>query len=519
MVGVCLTKCSAWMTDESTPLIEPDNKADHAYKEGARLWSHPFEWACQLRDSYSFELLFVVFCTNHLLKGVAAGGGDGGFVGQPIRFLLEDLGMSADEVQLYTAIAISPWALKPVIGYISDTVPLFGYKRRTYVMATTVIATACCVILAIYAERMSANAMISCLFFIFLQISTADLLVEAKQSEEVKKKSTLGSDFFTFTWLGINVGQIVGIASVGHVIQYWGPRYCYGFVLPIVAVQFWPMWSNHLREQPISHADRQLSLQRVRRSPELLVILAIYTVLRYEIANPMIFFFILTVVSINIDGGQFYFFTDSAREYADGPHFSPWFYTAGIGLASFTGIFVGFATGVDLFKSWTYRSIYMLTIVLRVFTQLLMVPLFMRWNLSIGVSDKIWVVVASFVDMVVFAWRWVPKQVMSAHLTPTGLEATVLACSAGSANLGILLATYLGAFSLHVYGVLPNGDANEGHKFENLWQAQVFASLAPAICLPLIFVLIPANNQREALITDDKQSSNRGSWWSYLSNA
>lgn len=245
----------------------------------------------------------------------------------------------------------------------------------------------------------------------------------------------------------------------------------------------------------------------------IIVIAAIYFFIRPEIANPMIYFFLLTLLSVNTDAAQFYFFTDTVKEFPNGPHFSAWFYTAGIGLAGFFGIFVGFATGTDLFKSWSYRSIYFMTIILRIFSQLLFVPLFTRWNLTVGISDEIWVVVVTFVDMMLFAWRWVPKQVMSAHLTPTGLEATLLAFAAGTANLGSLVATYIGAYLLNVYGILPNGTDGEEAQFDQLWKVQALSALGPVVTLPMIFVLIPSKSQSEALIVSDKYSAISGTWW------
>merc|ERR1719191_648022 len=77
--------------------------------------------------------------------------------------------------------------------------------------------------------------------------------------------------------------------------------------------------------------------------------------MRKEIAGPIVFWFLLGMTSLNIDGATFYFYTDSPEAYPAGPHFTPYFYTAGIGLATFGGIFVGFATGDSLFTGWTYR--------------------------------------------------------------------------------------------------------------------------------------------------------------------
>lgn len=38
------------------------------------------------------------------------------------------------QVALFMGLANLPWTLKPLIGFISDSVPLFGYRRRSYLL-------------------------------------------------------------------------------------------------------------------------------------------------------------------------------------------------------------------------------------------------------------------------------------------------------------------------------------------------------------------------------------------------
>jgi len=50
---------------------------------------------------YSFQLLVMVFCTNHVLKGFVSGGGRGGMIGKPMEFLFAEYKMTASEIQMY----------------------------------------------------------------------------------------------------------------------------------------------------------------------------------------------------------------------------------------------------------------------------------------------------------------------------------------------------------------------------------------------------------------------------------
>merc|ERR1719161_730818 len=298
---------------------------------------------------------------------------------------------------------------------------------------------------------------IVCLFLCFSQAATVDLLVEATQASEVKENSKCGPEFFTFTWLGINMGQILGIAFVGFLLQYAGTRVSYIIAAPFCALVLWPILGNWLNEKRLPPAERGLNCERISKNPvltSLTLVMGLFVVLlivgtftfseehlfylslivsamglgcivyflRWEIAGPIVFWFILGFSSMNIDGALFYFYTNSAEAYPEGPHFTPYFYTAGIGLAVFGGIFVGFTTGDSLFPNWTYRQILSTTLVLRACTQLLLVPVFLRWTVHLGVPEAAWVLTATAMDTCVFAWRWIPKQVMGSQLTPDGNE-------------------------------------------------------------------------------------------------
>ena len=52
---------------------------------------------------------------------------------QVITISLKDRGLSAGQVADFFAITLIPWLIKPVYGLVSDFVPLFGYRRKSYI--------------------------------------------------------------------------------------------------------------------------------------------------------------------------------------------------------------------------------------------------------------------------------------------------------------------------------------------------------------------------------------------------
>ena len=49
-------------------------------------------------------------------------------------FLKDDLHLSPAEASLVLSVSAAPWLVKPVWGFISDSVPLFGYRRKSYLV-------------------------------------------------------------------------------------------------------------------------------------------------------------------------------------------------------------------------------------------------------------------------------------------------------------------------------------------------------------------------------------------------
>jgi len=233
--------------DETTPLKCPKDRT-------VTLLENPYKWVHQLSSSYSWKLLLMVTLTSHLLKGFLAGGGDDGLIGKPAEFLFGDLGVSAGRLQMLKAAAIVPWALKPVVALLSDAFPIFGYHKMPYVVITTIFSF--CGVAALGSGMIVTEAaIVAALFVAFLQVATVDVLMSAKQSEEVKQKSSLGPDFISFTWIGINAGQLCSVFVLGPLISHMGTYAPYHIAAPIVLLMLWPALGNFLGEKRVAVED------------------------------------------------------------------------------------------------------------------------------------------------------------------------------------------------------------------------------------------------------------------------
>ncbi|MFY9892801.1 MAG: MFS transporter [Xanthobacteraceae bacterium] len=90
------------------------------------------------RDSGVTNRLLLFFALVYVVEGV---GQVGGLIAQPLSFYLKQVhGWTPLQVTAYLAIFNFPWIIKPVYGAFSDFLPLFGYRRKTYLIAANLVA-------------------------------------------------------------------------------------------------------------------------------------------------------------------------------------------------------------------------------------------------------------------------------------------------------------------------------------------------------------------------------------------
>lgn len=84
--------------------------------------------------------LMIFFALVYIAEGL---GQVGGLIHQPLTYyLVKGLGWEADKIAEFFAVFTIPWVIKPLYGLISDFIPLFGYRRRTYLFLANGLAVA-----------------------------------------------------------------------------------------------------------------------------------------------------------------------------------------------------------------------------------------------------------------------------------------------------------------------------------------------------------------------------------------
>lgn len=79
--------------------------------------------------------LTLLFATLYFIQGV--GDPTSGLIAQPVRSLLERWGESPAAIATFMAVLALPWAAKPLLALLSDFVPFYGSRRRSYLLLAT----------------------------------------------------------------------------------------------------------------------------------------------------------------------------------------------------------------------------------------------------------------------------------------------------------------------------------------------------------------------------------------------
>jgi folate/biopterin transporter len=528
-----------------TSILET-NASNPITESPTHVGANPLAWIKMLNGVFGYKLLWMLFCSQHILKGFVMA-----YAGASADFLFRSYALQGPQLQVYKAIMALPWALKPIIGVISDTFPILGYKKAPYIMIVSVLAIAGFLYVGLSPDQAPLPAIVCGLIGGTLQTSVVDLLTEAKYSEKMREHTDFGPDLVTYVWSGVAMGGLVGTGTVGLILQYGGgPKTVYLICAGAAAIIFIPTSLGFMEEEKMTVREATaVTARMIRRQPEIIflallmacsvmalgvsgvmfqniqlnfilalsigfvVITSFGIVLRPLIASMTIFAFLQTCCALSIEGATFYFFTDTFEQYPEGPHFSPFFYTTVMGLVGGTCGLIGLWSYNNYMKQWTYRSIYWVANVAVTIIHLLGLILFTRTNLKWGISDKAFVLCGSVMNSLISTWMWIPGVVMLAHLCPKGLEASMYALLAGCHNLGSSVAQYSGAFMLSEMGIVPKGAPNESGQFEELWKAVLVSALLPLLSLTILPLCIPAKTQTETIITDHVHSATIGSIW------
>ncbi|CAM0876836.1 unnamed protein product [Alopecurus aequalis] len=223
-------------------------------------------------------------------------------------YLKDDLQLDPAETAVITGFSALPWLVKPLYGFISDSVPLFGYRRRSYLILSGILGAISWSFMAtIVDDKYSAalSIILGSLAVAFSDVVVDSMVVERARGES---QSTSGS-LQSLCWGSSAFGGIASAYFSGSLVDTYGVRFVFGVTafLPLMTSAVAVLVNEHRlpsRERSISFSGSGLfetSRQQIGQ---------IWTAVKQpNIFLPTLFIF-LWQATPQSDSAMFYFVTN-----------------------------------------------------------------------------------------------------------------------------------------------------------------------------------------------------------------
>ena len=158
------------------------------------------------------------FAIVYAVEGI--GQAKAGILGQPIVYYLKQV-EHWDPVRISASLAALdiPWVIKPLWGAISDFVPLFGYRRRSWLVLANLTGIGAFSYVAMLG---GGSGLISALVVTALAMAISSTLCGALLVETGHKHNG-SAGFVNQQWLWFNIAQMLAVLTAGGLIEVLPP--------------------------------------------------------------------------------------------------------------------------------------------------------------------------------------------------------------------------------------------------------------------------------------------------------
>lgn len=375
-------------------------------------------------------------------------------------FLKDELGLSPAQVAAMMGVAALPWVIKPVFGFLSDSLPLFGYRRRSYLILSGLLGTFSWVLLATVVQTAWAATMAIALSS--LSIAVGDVIVDSLVVERARQESMSGAGSLqSLCWGATAVGGIITAYFSGLLLEYFSTRTVFavtaGFPL-IVSVTAWLITESQVDDSP-NLTTARTQIRQLRQA-----------LTQKQIWLPVAFLFLWQSTPTS-DAAFFYFTTNDLG-------FEPEF-LGRVRLVTSVAALAGVWVFQRFLKAIAVRKIFFWTTVLSAILGMTTLLLVTHTNRTLGIDDHWFSLGDSLALTMMGQVAYMPVLVLAARLCPPGVEATFFALLMSVTNLASLLSHETGALLMFWFGI------NETN-FETLWLLVVITNFSTLLPLPLV---------------------------------
>ena len=172
---------------------------------------------------------------------------------QVVAIVFKERGLTAGQLAAFTWITTIPWFIKPVYGLLSDFVPLFGTRRRSYFLLMSGVAALAAVAVSLMPAA-SYPLLAAMITLLWLGVGFTDVLTDALMVENGKRVGLTGA-FQSVQWGALSAASILVGVGGGYLAEHRAFAAAFALVACFPVVSFL-MALFVVREAPARRASR-----------------------------------------------------------------------------------------------------------------------------------------------------------------------------------------------------------------------------------------------------------------------
>ena len=393
-----------------------------------------------------------------------------------IRLYLRDhLGASPGQQAIVFSVVMGmPWNLKVFIGFLSDTKPIRGLRRKPYMFIGTFVCATAWILLGLWPqESLAIGWMCMLLFLGVLGMIVGDVMADALVVERVKFEAIKGS-IQAQCWMLRFGGGLSGLLSAGWLLEYGHvhPKSIFfitGFI-PLITL----LPSVYLlKDERVITRGSQMTQSKEK-------LWALWDALQTKnIWAPMLFLYAFACTPNASDA--FANFLLGPLEFTA----STLTYLGAVGMASQL-------VGAHVYKKYlsdvNWHKLFFITLCAGCALSASQLILVARLNVKVGIPDAVFAFGDEIVNDVIVFILQMPTLIMCAALCPKGIEGVLYALMVCVNNIALSVGGAISAALIDSLGITNTN-------FDRLFELIVITSLSTL--LPILFIPLTPKSSKE----------------------
>lgn len=375
-------------------------------------------------------------------------------------WLMDTVQVTPAQMAAIFGVVSIPWCLKPLFGFISDSRPLFGYRRKSYMILSSYFACLMWMVLPFcpHDEFLLTLVMtMSSAGMCFADVMADSLLVTAAKKESEEHRGSVQS----WSWGLRFTGGL--LASATGAVAYSALGYAQVFLLnsmiPVAVAVLACFIEEDTSFEPSDWRKTGATLMNAIRQP--------------GIFKPALFLFVICVTPGY--GGALTFFYERELGFTPGEF-------GMLDVMSHVVSIVGIMIYKRYLRSVSFPRIFGAALLLSFVLENTMLLLVLHVNRQMGIPDYVFAFVERVTIALVGQFITMPMVVLGARLCPPGVEGSLYALLMSITNIGGVVSEEWGSLLTNMFGVTASN-------FANLWKLMLvchFLDLIPIASLRLL---------------------------------